>query len=227
MKDEDNNGAETAALNKKGRLSELAMQLRILTRTNWLRWREKMEDITYQENWPEGILNWESDGALKWDGSESAEGDSAEDKWKNKQRRLAYALVKMRVSDSLSYLLHGIKKGDVQEIIQKLKKVLTKNTEKQALKLANAFASQSMRSTGLNFTRFVPYILNYVNELKAVGEIVSDLKMKAVLIEGLLPEFTVIKSHIELSTQGTYTFESAVEAIDNFARDEGLLHLRK
>ena len=106
--------AAGASSEQKSRLTDLKLQMPTLGNQNFIEWNEELTNVQYYGSWKEEIIDINQTDPNPWDGNEDG---NAKDK---RDRRDAFALIRLTTSTEYKHLLSGSRPGDAKDLYQRL-----------------------------------------------------------------------------------------------------------
>ena len=214
---------------QRSKLNEYAMQLPTLTANNYHEWKQSLDDLNYFAQWDDSVLDLQDKIETPWDGAEESSDTIA------KQRRMAYAVLRMKLHPDLRHLLTGLRPGDSRGIYSRISTRFLSLTTGAIQALAEELNGFTMESSGLPIEKFGYMItqkhrmLLKVNFKKKQANEQTESDAIGFLLNGVLkPEFNSISIYLKMQPQDKLSDYSAVfRQLLNFAADNNLLNLKR
>ena len=141
-------GDEEKENNDDKKLIPYSKQLPMLTQDNYCEFKEALTHLVYFADWHEDTLDLEFNIVNPWNGQEEA------DKTRQKARKLAFVILRLKISPSLSHLMTGIRPGDARGLWKKINQRFFTNTSGSYQRLENEAKNLTMQNTNLNVERY-------------------------------------------------------------------------
>ena len=133
----------TSTALKLSKVKDLASQLPMLTNDNFYSWDVALKNHIYFAEWEDGVID--VDGVWNaWSGMEEADKDYA------KQRRTAFAVMRMRVPPSLFHLVEDVRPGDAKGVYSALRTRFCRLTNGAILSLRTQLNEFTMQSSAIS-----------------------------------------------------------------------------
>ena len=203
------------------------MQLPTLTANNYHEWKQSLDDLNYFAQWDDSVLDLQDKINTPWDGIEESSDTIA------KQRRMAYAVLRMKLHPDLRHLLTGLRPGDSRGIYSRISTRFLSLTTGAIQALAEELNGFTMESSGLPIEKFGYMITQKHRMLLKVKKKQANEQTESdaigFLLNGVLkPEFNSISIYLKMQPQDKLSDYSAVfRQLLNFAADNNLLNLKR
>ena len=222
--DGNGNGGDKKRNDKK--LLEYSQQLPTLTTENFVDFKDAFKDLIYYAEWEADVVDLQQESADIWDGAEEADEDT------KKARRLAYALLRMKLNGSLRHLVTGIRPGDAKGLWKRIFSRFCTSTSGALQELKTEAENLSMQSTNLDVERYASLLqvkYKFVLEIKKqTFDEEKNRDMTNIFINGLLrPEFNAVIVYLRMLPPADLKFETIYTTVFNFAADNKLKGLRR
>jgi hypothetical protein len=187
-------------------------------------WRESIARVGYSRAWHKELYA----PSLKFLQSYDFETDTngaTDGRWDGKVRE-AYLVLCNTIPRELKYLIRKVAVGDAIGIWRALTNRFLHVTDNTLRLLRNEWNMLSMKSTGLCVDEFLSHVIEKSENLRRMGEKVSDLDEAQTALAGLSGPFTWIKNLYRIP--GTVAvFEDVERLALDYAADHGLLKSEK
>ena len=185
-----------------------------LSLTNFSQYREAIKVLGYSRMWPkkyaEPTLQELKEG---WDGQDC---DSLDDVC----RREAYLVLYSQIPLALKYLVRNVKNGDVIALWKVLYNRFLHVTDASLKHMKQEWETLSMSKLKVSLDEFISIVASKANDLRMVGEKVTEKDEAVALVCGLTSDYSWIKSFFATKVQ--YSFAEVVEEAMKFASDNKL-----
>ena len=189
-------------------------KLVVLSRTNFSQYRESIKVLGYSRQWPKEYAEPTLEELKQvWSG---VDGNSEEDEC----RREAYLVLYQTIPLSLKYLVRNVKNGDVIALWRVLYNRFLHVTDASLKNMKKEWETLSMSKMKVSLDEFISVVATKANDLRMVGEKVTEKAEAVALVCGLPEEFAWIKNFFGTKTH--YSFEEVVEETMKFAADNNL-----
>ena len=189
-------------------------KLVMLSLTNFSQYRESIKVLGYSRQWPKKYAEPTLEELKQvWSG---VDGNSEEDEC----RREAYLVLYQTIPLSLKYLVRNVKNGDVIALWRVLYNRFLHVTDASLKNMKKEWETLSMSKMKVSLDEFISVVATKANDLRMVGEKVTEKAEAVALVCGLPEEFAWIKNFF--GTKAHYSFEEVVEETMKFAADNGL-----
>ena len=209
----------------KNKIAEYKAQMVTLNENNFLEWKEALLNLQYYAEWNEDVIDMKQ-SQPPWDKGEEADNKERRD------RRHAYAIIRMTVSDKLKHLIKGVTPGDARGIYKRIYDRFCRITAGALKALQTEFATHTMASTGETVEVYSTTLQEKFGVLieaqKKNWGPVEESELCTSFINGLLaPEFTAIKVYLSMQSVSTMKYDNVVKSVINYAMDNKLLSLQR
>ena len=198
-----------------------------LNQNNFIAWNKALLNVEYFANWDRDLIDMGQTDDSVWD------PDAEEPSEKRRaDRRNAFALIRLTVSQELHHLLTGITPGDVKALYKKLYRRFCRLTAGAIQGLKKELASFTMASSGKTVEVYASLLEEkHTLLLKIQGkpkDANSDFDLCNFFMNGLLkPEFSGVVMYLQLREVRELTFNRALEIVTNYAMDQRLLDVHR
>ena len=138
------------------------------------------------------------------------------------QRQEAYLAVESTIAKDIKYIMGSVPFAHVEEAIAKYADKYGAVTALQKGMLQKDLWSMTQESTGLDVGGFIAKIEVESRKCREAGHVVTDDTMVAVLLNGLLPDFSSIKGSLSIGVDYVKNFSLTSSVVSNYAKDNGL-----
>ena len=140
----------------------------------------------------------------------------------NTERQEAYLTVESTVSKDIKYIMGSVEFAHVEEAVAKFADKYGAVTDLQKGMLQKDLWSMSQESTGLDIGGFISKIESESKRCREAGHVITDNTMCAVLLNGMLPDFSPIKGSLSIGPDYLKNFALTSSVVSNYAKDNGL-----
>jgi hypothetical protein len=142
------NDATTSLEAEDKKIIPYSKQLPTLTLDNFVEFKSALENLAYFAEWHERTLDLKLNIDDPWDGTEEA------DKKRQKTRKLAYAILRLKMGTQLRHLLTGVTPGDARGLWKRIHNRFCTKTAGSFQALKTEAENLSMQSTHLNVEKY-------------------------------------------------------------------------
>ena len=191
-----------------------------LSLSNFDNYRESVAVVGYAREWPRKYYA-PTQLELKNHCFLSKRDDIAEPYQEELIRKEAYLVLTNTIPLTLKYLIRKVETGDALGVWKTLYNRFLRVTHFTVKELKQEWNSLSMDSQKVETDEFVSLVVRKAENLRQVGEEVSEEDMAVTLLSGLSNKFDWLKTHYRVSDQFDFDVISK-QAID-YAADKGML----
>ena len=189
-------------------------KLVVLSRTNFSQYRESIKVLGYSRQWPKEYAEPTLEELKQvWSG---VDGNSEEDEC----RREAYLVLYQTIPLSLKYLIRNVKNGDVIALWKVLYNRFLHVTDASLKNMKKEWEILSISKMKVSLDEFISVVATKANDLRMVGENVTEKDEAVALVCGLTSDYSWIKSFFATKVQ--YSFAEVAEEAMKFASDNKL-----
>ena len=192
-------------------LSTLLKLIPLLSVEGFDVWLHALQQIAYTDNWYDpALFGKAADGTItEWTPATFTDTHTSTDLTRVKDRRnckKCYTIMFVSCKN-LQHLFEAIVIGDTGAAFAAISDAFNRNTISAFIAAQKAFLSTNMLTDPVNLSQFIALIASRAKRLSELDNDIlrSDKEKTAILLEGLLPEFSAIRIHI-LATSSTKTF---------------------
>ena len=183
-------------------------------------WIKALQLIAYNDGWYDPDAE---DASEHWEPSDF--DPSLHDKKSKRDRKLCFTIM-YKQCKGLEYLFEGVKLGDAVGAYKHITRVYNRSTTAAYIEAQAAFTASNMAVDHVDLNEFIALINARAKRLNAMGGAVTERQKCAVLLKGLLTEFEVIKTLIEVKPISTLTYEGNGDALIDFAVSKCIMNLK-
>ena len=190
----------------------VAKGLELTGEDNFIVWLKGLKEIGYYRGWPTSFFEHKTERELlQIDIRDSIV-----------HRQEAFLTVQSTISKSIKFMMDNVPFARVEEAIALFKDKFGVVTELQKGMLGRNFWTLTQESTGLDVDGFIEKIKTEAQRCRDAGHEMNESIMSAALLNGLLPDFNIIKGSLSLGREYVNNFRLTSAAISNYAKDNGL-----
>ena len=179
---------------------------------NYEEWIRGLKEVGKYRQWNQDFFNPKSEAELRY--LHVNENDPA--------RQEAYLTVESTVAKDIKYIMGSVPFAHVEEAIAKYADKYGAVTALQKGMLQKDLWSMTQDTTGLDIGAFIAKIEVEARKCREAGHPISDDTMVAVLLNGMLPDFSPIKGSISIGVDYIKNFSLTSSVVSNYAKDNGL-----
>ena len=208
-------------------LSSLQSSLKPLKDAGFHSFFKQLKTQAFAYGWPPHILDIKGTTPdLTATERADLDSDDPDDLMTILHMRNAYvAITEACTGHQVESLTESIPQGHAREVLDCIKDFHNPATTGGRRLAYNKFVNATMASTHTNIVEWIAEVRRNGQDLRQVGGHSDDDTELAMLLNGLLPEFSQIK--LLLDETETMTMPEAVKRLTNYARNNGLLLLAK
>ena len=191
-----------------------------LAEVGYDRWIKGLQIIAFNDAW------YDPDAENAFEDWEPSPFDlTLNDKKSKRDHKLCFTVMYKRCT-GLEYLFEGVKLGDAVGAYRHITRLYNRSTTAAYIEASAAFSASNMAVDHVDLNEFIALINARAKRLNAMGGAVTERMKCAVLLKGLLTEFEVIKTLIEVKPISTLTYEGTGDALNDFAVSKSLTNLK-
>ena len=137
-------------------------------------------------------------------------------------RQEAYLTVESTIAKEIKYIMGSVPFAHVEEAIAKYADKYGAVTALQKGMLQKDLWMMTQESTGLDIGAFIAKIEVEARKCREAGHPITDDTMVAVLLNGMLPDFSSIKGSLSIGVDYIKNFSLTSSVVSNYAKDNGL-----
>ena len=176
--------------------------------------------IAYGEKW------YDPDDAGTPDNWKPSNFDTSLHDSKSKRDRKLCFTIMYKQCKGLEYLFEGVKLGDAVGAYKHITRVYNRNTTAAYIAANAAFTASNMAVNHVDLNEFIALIAARAKLVNVMGGAVTERQKCAVLLKGLLTEFKVIKTLIEVKPINSITYEGIGNSLIDFAVTKSICNLK-
>jgi hypothetical protein len=208
---------------RKSDTSDVTNLLKILPQlaeVGYDEWMRSLQLIAYSEDWYDTTA---PDAPDEWEPSNF--DVSLQDKKSVRDRKICFTIM-YKCCKGLEHLFEGVKLGDPVHAYKNLKRVYNRDTTAGFITAQAAFTSSRMELDHADLPQFVALVSRRAKRVIALGGAVTEKQKVSVLLKGLLSEFKVIKTLIEVRPMNVNTYEVVCNDLTDYAITEEIYNLK-
>ena len=187
-------------------------KVKLTSPANFSSWLLEVRKIGMFRRWPPGLFDVHTPGQLRY----------IDYRVDERSREEAYLTLTSTITSDVAYLISTVTFGHVEEAMCILRDKYTAVTTLQITVASREFGQMSMENTGLDVDAFIAAIKIEAGKVREMGETLSEIKMSATLVYGLLsPDFDPIKCQLS-DDRDLGNFDYIASKISNFAKFRGI-----
>ena len=236
LKDIDGVGLENIAGESSKRASDSLQSRRflpkinyptlvVLSLSNFLSYRECIETLGYAREWPSAFFKpTVKDLDFYWDTPHGYKKFKRFSRVFNVCRKEAFLVISQTIGTSLKYLLKGIKKGDVWSLWRALYGRFLHFTQSSIKERRQEWENLSMEKLNLQVDEFISHVVEKAEELRLLGETISEKDEAIALVCGLSDRFSFLKQSCAVTDN--YDWVVICQAATTLAVDQKLFRTK-
>ena len=190
----------------------IAKGLELTGEENFIAWMKGLKEIGHYRGWPAAFFEPKTERELLKINVQDSMVD----------RQEAFLTIQSTISKSIKFMMDNVPFAHVEEAIALFKDKFGVVTELQKGMLGKNFWTLTQESTGLDVDGFIEKIKTEAQKCRDAGHEMNENIMSAALLNGLLPDFNIIKGPLSLGKEYISNFRLTAAAISNYAKDNGL-----
>ena len=179
---------------------------------NYEEWIKGLREVGKYRQWDKDFFSIKSEAELKRIFVDE----------NNTERQEAYLTVESTISKDIKYIMGSVAFAHVEEAVAKYADKYGAVTDLQKGMLQKDLWSMSQESTGLDIGAFISRIESESRKCREAGHVITDNTMCAVLLNGMLPDFSPIKGSLSIGPDYLKNFSLTSSVVSNYAKDNGL-----
>ena len=191
-----------------------------LAEVGYDQWIKALQIIAFDDNWFDPDAE---DAPEAWEPSDF--DMHLHDRKSKRDRKLCFTVM-YKQCKGLEYLFEGVKLGDAVGAYKHITRVYSRNTTAAYIAAQATFTASNMAVDHVDLNEFIALISARAKRLNAMGGAVTERQKCAVLLKGLLTEFEVIKTLIEVKPINDITYEGIGDDLIDFAVTKSICNLK-